>query len=153
MSSTSYEQSPIQTGHPEQDPTPDSAPVPPLSSLIEDVGSLTRGYRATAQSWLELVALETRLAARSVVQLVALAVGMTALLLGAWMTLIGAAVLALMDLGLSPALAMLAATAIILVAAATVYLILRRKVRSIGWPATSRALKADLADPARSEES
>lgn len=153
MSSTAYEQNAVRAGHPGQDPTPDPAASPALSSLLGDLGSLTREYRATARSWLELVALETRLAARSVVHLIALAVGMTVLLLGAWMTLIGAAVLALMDLGLSPALAMLAATAINLVAAAVVYLRLRSKGRSIGWPATSRALKDEVTAPAGSRES
>lgn len=151
--SVANKQEAIRSEHPGQAPITDPAPAPPLSSLLEDAGNLTREYRATARTWLELVALETRLAARSVVQLIALAVGMTVLLLGAWMTLVGAAVLALMNLGLSPALAMLAATAINLVAAWIVYSTLRSKGRSIGWPATSRALTDDVTNQTRSEAS
>lgn len=142
------------TPEPVRQPIPDPAsPQPnPTTSLLEDAGTLTREYRATVRTWLELVALETRLAARTVVHMVALGIGMAVLAVGAYLSLIGAGVLALINQGLSPTLAMLVASGINILAAAVLFFSLRKKARSIGWPATSRALNTD-ADPAASKES
>lgn len=138
------------------DATPTASPPEPgpaQSTLLEDAGTLTREYRATVLAWLEVVALETRLAAGTLINMIVLAVGIAVLLLGAWLTLIGAAVLALMHQGLSPTLAMLAATMINLAAAALVFFNLRRQGRRIGWPVTLRALKPDTTGTTSSEAS
>ena len=146
-------ENPVPRPVPKPIPDPASPQAEPSTSLLEDAGTLTREYRATVHAWLDLVVLETRLAAKTVVQMVAFAMGMAVLIVGAYLSLIGAGVMALIHQGLSPTLAMLIATAINLVAAAVVFFLLRKKARSIGWPATSRALKTDAAHPTATKES
>ncbi|MCC5887484.1 MAG: phage holin family protein [Gammaproteobacteria bacterium] len=129
-----------------------SVPEGASSSLLGDASTLTRELRAMVHAQLELAELETRLAARTVIHMLALAVGIAVLLVGAWLTLVGAAVLALMNQGVSPMLAMLAATAVNLVAAGFVYMSLRRHGESLGWPVTLRMLKPKAAEPKASSK-
>jgi len=139
MTMQSPRQEPVRAEH--------SVPEGSSSSLLGDASTLTRELRATVHAQLELAELETRLAARTVIHMLALAVGIAVLLVGAWLTLVGAAVLALMNQGVSPMLAMLAATAVNLVAAVFVYMSLRRHGASLGWPVTLRSLKPKATEP------
>lgn len=126
-------------------PADDAAP----DGLLAEAGALTRELRALMHEQLALVALESRLVVRTAISMVAFAVGVAVLLVSAWLTLVGTAVVALIGLGWSPALAMVAATAVNLGGAAVLFLVLRRQGRSLGWPATLRTLKPGPAEADR----
>lgn len=102
---------------------------------------LTQELRALAHDHIELATLETRLAFLSALKMAIVAIVSAIALVGVWLALMGAAALALISLGLAPVLAMLLVAAANLLLAFVGWLYVRKKSRSLGWPATQRAIK------------
>lgn len=131
-------------------PAPDDESTDPSEGLLAEAGHLTRELRELMHEQLELVVLESRLALRTVIRMLAFAVGVAVLMTSAWLTLVGTAVVTLLAQGWSPALAMVAATAVNLGGALVLLLVLRRQGRFLGWPATLRTLKPGATGTDRS---
>jgi hypothetical protein len=117
-----------------------SAP-PADSGLLEQVQSLWQALRGLAHDELTLAALETRLAARSLVTMIAAGVMVALLLVSAWLGLAGAVVLWLISIGVTASIAMLLAVAGNLVFALILYDVIRRQSRHLQFPATLRSLR------------
>lgn len=115
------------------------------TGLLEDAGALTRELRGLVHDQLQLAVLEARLAARTMTVLVALGVGLALLLAAAWLGLLGAAVMVLINQGLGAAPALLIVALLNLAVTPLLYALLRRQVRSLGLPATLRTLKPQPA--------
>ena len=105
-----------------------------------------RELRELAHDHIELAALETRLAVRTALTMLMVAIFTATLLVSAWLALVGAAVLWLVGIGLAPAVAMLLPGAANVLLASFGWLYMRRKLRSLGWPATQRLIKPQEAD-------
>ena len=117
-----------------------SAPGP-----LDDLSALQRELRALVHDQLRLAGLELRLAAHSVMTMISAAVCMGALLVVAWLGLMGAAGLGLMEMGLEPALVSLVLAAVTLVLAGLLRLLIRHRSRDLGLPASLRALRPPAA--------
>jgi len=124
-----------------QDPLPDPCPAEDTESLFKDAGALSHELRALVHDQLEIVVLETRLVARTLTRMIALAVGMGLLLVTAWLGFVGAAVMTLTAYGMGAAAAMVVAATFNLIAALLLYLFLRHQSGSLGWPVTLRTLR------------
>jgi uncharacterized membrane protein YqjE len=115
-----------------------------MSTPLQDLYSLQYEVKELIHDQLRLASLELRLAAQSVVAMIAAAVCAGLLLLMAWAGLMGAVGLSLVRLGLDPALALLTVTGLTSVLA----LLLGKRIRHwslrIGFPATLRSLKPRL---------
>ena len=111
------------------------------AGLLEQVKLLWHELRAMVHEQLTLVALETRLAGTSLVNMIAAGVMVAILLISAWLGLMGAAVLWLIGIGLMASVAMLFAVAANLVFAAILYQLIRRQSRRLQFPATLRSLR------------
>lgn len=120
---------------------PEHAPAVPASSFLNDAGELTRELRQMLHDQLELAALETQLAARTAITMIALAIVMGLLLVSVWLALVGAGAMALIYFGLSAVMAMIVVAILNLAGAGLAYVLLRHKARSLGWPVTLRMLK------------
>ena len=119
-----------------------SAPPPDLG---EHAASLAREVRGLVHDHLELATLEARLFIRRVLGMAMIAVFSALVLASAWLALAGAVVFILINLGVSPpmALALLAAANVLLGLGG--WLLLRRTSARLGWPATQRTLKPSPA--------
>jgi hypothetical protein len=117
-----------------------SAP-PGDSGLLEQVRSLWQALRGLVYDELTLAALETRLAARSLVTMIAAGVMVAVLLVSAWLGLVGAVVLWLISIGVTASIAMLVAVVGNLVFALILYDVIRRQSRHLQFPATLRSLR------------
>jgi hypothetical protein len=115
------------------------------------LSALRRELRALAHDQLQLAALELRLAAHSLMTMISAAVFIGALLVVAWLGLMGAAGLGLSGMGLEPALVLLVLAALTLVLAGLLRVLVRHRSRDLGLPASLRALKPPAAG-ARNEE-
>jgi uncharacterized membrane protein YqjE len=124
--------------------------VRPTGSL-ESLSALQRELRKLVHDQLQLAALEVRLAAHSLMAMVAAAIFIGLLLLFAWVALMGATGLGLTGMGLQPAFALLAVAALTLVLALLLGGFIRRRSRHLGLPASLRALKPSAADPRQRE--
>ena len=118
---------------------------------LDDLSALRRELRALAHDQLQLAALELRLAAHSLMTMISAAVFIGALLVVAWLGLMGAAGLGLSGMGLEPALVLLVLAALTLVLAGLLRVLVRHRSRDLGLPASLRALKPPAAG-ARNEE-
>ncbi len=118
------------------------APAPP-TGLIRDVIGLVHEIREQAHDHLQLAVLETRLSINSLLAMAIIAIVIAILLISVWLALVGAAVMALIAVGLSPAVALLAMGACNLAGALLGWLLIRRLSNSLGWPATLRALRSE----------
>lgn len=117
----------------------DSSTPPP--DLGEHAASLANELRGLVHDHLELVTLETRLCIHNVLRMTVIAVFSALLLAGAWFALTGAAVLVLVDAGVTPVAAMgLLAVANVLLAFGG-WLLIRHTSARLGWPAIQRTLK------------
>jgi hypothetical protein len=119
----------------------------PAPRLLDDVIGLSRELRELAHDQLQLVALETKLAAQSLMSMVALAVGIGLLLVTAWLGLMGAFVWLLNSVGVAIWLDMVAVTALNILAALITYRLILRRSASLGFPATLRSLRSLRARP------
>jgi uncharacterized membrane protein len=111
------------------------------TSPLEDLGVLQREVRSLIHDQLKLVALELRLAAHSLLSMITIAIFIGALLVLAWVGLMGATGLALIGMGLAPALALLVVTALTIILSLLLAVFIRHRSRDLGFPATLRTLK------------
>ena len=115
--------------------------APAVSSLLDDVKLLWHELRGLVHDQLTLAALETRSAGNSLVTMIAAGVMVAALLVSAWLGLMGAAVLWLISIGVLASIAMLLAVVANLVLALVLYDVIRRQSRHLQFPATLRSLR------------
>jgi hypothetical protein len=104
------------------------------------VGRLWDEVRGLLHDQLLLVSLESRQALAGLVRMLILAVGCAALLLGAWAVAMTAALMWLVQTGLSVALALLIVMGATLLLAGALFWLGRRSTREIAFPATLRRL-------------
>ena len=135
--------------------------LPHGGTVILDADGEPTGVLADAQSlWtelcglsldrLQLAALETRRAGDSLVTMIISGVMIAGLLTSAWLGLLAAAVVVLIDTGLAASSAILLATAFNLFLALILLGLIRRKSRHLQFPATLRSLQP--LPPARQDE-
>ena len=115
--------------------------APAVSSLLEDVKSLWHELRGLVHDQLTLAALEARSAGNSLVTMIAAGVMVAALLVSAWLGLMGAAVLWLISIGVMASIAMLLAVVANLALALILYDVIRRQSRHLQFRATLRSLR------------
>ena len=111
------------------------------SGLLEGAASLWQELRGLAHEQLTLAALETRLAGKSLVTMIAAGVMVAVLLVSAWLGLVGAVVLWLIGMGVTASIALLLAVVANLVFALILYNVIRRQGRHLQFPATLRSLR------------
>ena len=113
------------------------------SSMLEDAQSLLHELRELTHDRLLLAALETRRAGESLVSMLVAGV-MIALLLGsAWLGLLAVAVLGMIENGIVASSAILLAVAANLILVLILFRVVRRKSRSLQFPATLRSLQTE----------
>ena len=112
------------------------------STLLEDAQSLLHELRGLTHDRFRLAALETRRAGESLVSMIMAGVMVAFLLSSAWLGLMAAAVLGLIDNGVVASSAILLAVAFNLLLALILCRVIRRKSRYLQFPATLRALQA-----------
>ncbi len=117
------------------------APPPGDAGLLDEAKSLWQDLRGLVHDQLTLAALETKLAGKSLVTMVAAGVMVAVLLVSAWLGLLGAVVLWLISSGVVASLAMLLMVAANLVMAWVLYQVIRRKSHHLQFPATLRSLR------------
>src|SRR4026207_2582747 len=115
--------------------------APAAPGLLDGVRSLWHEFRGLAHDGLTLAALETRQAGNSLVTMIAAGMMVAALLVSAWLGLMGAAVLLLIGIGVAASIAMLLAVAANLVFALILYDVIRRQSRHLQVPATPRGVR------------
>jgi len=115
---------------------------PSAAGLLDEAKSLWRDLRGLAYDQLALAALETKLAGRSLVTMIGTAVLIAALLISAWLGLMGAVVLWLVGVGVAATIAVLVAVSANLLLALLLYYVSRRLSRHLQFPATMRSLRA-----------
>jgi hypothetical protein len=108
--------------------------------MVEDATALALELRALLHDQFELFALETRLAGKSLVTMIAAAIWIGTLLATAWLGLIGALMLILIRAGLPAIPAALSISALSLALTVLLYWIIRKRSRTLGYPATLRTL-------------
>jgi uncharacterized membrane protein YqjE len=118
---------------------------------LESLSALQRELRSLVHDQLQLAALEVRLAAHSLMAMLAAAIFAGLLLLFAWVALMGATGFGLADMGLHPTLAWLAVAALTLVLALLLGGFIRRRSRRLGFPASLRTLQPPASDPRQRE--
>jgi uncharacterized membrane protein YqjE len=111
------------------------------SGVLEDAQSLWYELRGLTHDRFRLAALETRRAGESLVSMIMLGVMIAILLSCAWMGLMAAAVLWLIDNGVVASRAILLAAAFNLLFGLILFGVIRRKSRYLQFPATSRSLQ------------
>lgn len=117
------------------------------ASLPEEVGGLWDELRGLAHDHLRLAAMETQRAGESLVTMIAAGILVAGLLLGAWLGLVGAAVLALTRRGVMASdSALLLAVAVNLLVALTLCGVIRRRSHHLRFPVNTGSLR-----PAASE--
>jgi uncharacterized membrane protein YqjE len=121
--------------------------------LLENAQALWHDLRGLAHDHLQLAALETQRAGKSLVNMVVYAVAAAMLLVSAWLGLMAAGVLWLIDRGLNASVALLLVVVLNIAAAFVLFTMIRRSSQQLRFPATVRSLKSDasmLAQPDKS---
>ncbi|MEO8164718.1 MAG: phage holin family protein [Betaproteobacteria bacterium] len=129
-----------------------SATAPPGEpGLLDQIVVLGQEWFGRAHDQLTLAALETKLAGRSLVVMIAAGVVMAVLVISAWLGLMAAGILWLVSLEVAASIAILVAVAANLVGAALLYGLIRRQSHALRFPATLRSLRPVPApsEPAR----
>jgi uncharacterized membrane protein YqjE len=111
------------------------------SSLLEDAHALWNEVRGLSHDHLQLAALETQRAGVSLVNMVMAGVLVAGLLCGAWMGLLTAAVLGLVENGVMVRSAILLAVILNLLLALVFCRVIHRKSRYLQFPATLHSLQ------------
>lgn len=111
------------------------------SGVLEDTRSLWHELRALSHDHLRLAALETRRAGESVVDMIVAGVMVAVLLNGAWLGLVVAAVLWLVEHGIAASSAVLLAVIFNLLLVLALCGVIRRKSAYLQFPAILRSLK------------
>jgi uncharacterized membrane protein YqjE len=112
------------------------------STVLEEAQSLLHELRGLTHDRFRLAALETRRAGESLVSMIIAGVMVAFLLSSAWLGLMAAAVLGLIDNGVVATSAILIAVALNLLLALVLCRVMRRKSRYLQFPATLRTLQA-----------
>jgi len=111
------------------------------STLLEDAQSLLHELGGLTHDRLRLAALETRRAGESLVSMLIAGIMVAFLLSSAWLGLMTAAVLGLIDNGVMASSAILLAVAFNLLLALILFRVMGRKSRYLQFPATLRSLQ------------
>lgn len=114
---------------------------------MDEVRYIWRDLRLLIHDQLKLATLETKLVAESLVSMVATSVAVVLLLVTAWLGLISAAVVFMVELGLPVSGAILIAVVFNIVIALLLGMAIRRQVSHLQWPATLRSLRPSSAEP------
>lgn len=109
--------------------------------LLASVEVLWQDVRGIAHEHLQLAALETQRAGRSLVWLLVYGILACVLMLGAWVGALAALVLWLISIGLAASAALLLAAVLNVIAAGLFVLAIRRRSRDLGFPATLASLQ------------
>lgn len=133
--------------HPAPDISSSHKPVDEGSTLLEDAKALWLEFRGLVHDRMRLLALETEQAGKSLVSMIINSIMVALLLVSAWLGLLSAGVLWLIQMGLMAILAILLAVIANLVLAGILYQSIRRQSRHLGWPATLRSLRPDPPVP------
>ena len=115
-----------------------SAPVP---GLLDNAAALWGDLKGLAHDHLELAALETRQAGESLVWIIAYGIVVGVLCVSAWLGLVAALVLWLVDRGMPASAAVLLAVVVNLLGAFGFVLAIKKTSQALRFPATVRALK------------
>jgi hypothetical protein len=111
------------------------------AGLLEGARLLWHELSGIAHDSLQLAALETKLAAQSLVMMIAAGVMVAVLLVSAWLGLVATAILALIGGGMGASTALLLGVFINLVVAVLLCAVIHRKSRHVRWSATIRSLR------------
>lgn len=111
------------------------------SGVLEDVRSLSHELGELIHARFQLAALETQQAGKSLVWMIVAGVMMAVLLSAAWLGLVAAAVLFLIENGLAPSRSLLLAVGFNLLFALILRGVIRRTSRYLRFPATLRSLQ------------
>jgi len=129
----------VENGTPEQTATRDDSVSG--SGVLEDAQSLWHELRGLTHDSFRLAALETQRAGKSLVTMIGAGVMVAVLLCCAWMGLVAAAVVRLVENGVVASSAILLAVAFNLLLALILCGVIRRKSRYLRFPATLRSLQ------------
>ena len=121
-------------------PQPAQAPLQE-PGLLEQAGALWTELRGLAHDQFQLLALEARQACSRFAFMVALAILAVALFGTAWLGVLAAAVIWMVDSGVSLGVALLVAVGANLAGAVACTLLLRRESRQIPFAATLRSIR------------
>ncbi|MDP1771017.1 MAG: phage holin family protein [Methylobacter sp.] len=111
------------------------------SGVLEDAQSLWQELRELSHDRFRLAALETQRAGDSLVSMLMAGVMVAVLLIGAWLGLLAAAVLWLVEHGVVASSAILLAVVFNLLLSLILCAVIRRKSRYLQFPATLRSLR------------
>lgn len=136
----------------EPDETLTSGPSGP-GSLAADVRGLLRDARALLHDQLHLLALEAERAGRALALMTTLGVAAGILLAGTGLGLAGALALWLLEQGLRPSAALLAASLLDLVGVLLLWVAIQRACGALGFAATRQSLRSSKppSDPQRNQ--
>jgi hypothetical protein len=116
-------------------------PAPPAEpGLLEQAGQLWAEVRGLAEDQFRLLSLEVQLACSRFAVMVGLALGAAALFATAWLGLVAAVVVWMMELGASPIGALLAAVCVNIGAGIVCVMLIRREGRENPFASTLRSL-------------
>lgn len=111
------------------------------SGMLEDAQSLWQELRELSHDRFRLAALETQRAGDSLVSMIMAGVMIAVLLIGAWLGLLAAAVLWLVEHGVVASSAILLTVVFNLLFSLILCAVIRRKSRYLQFPATLRSLR------------
>lgn len=114
---------------------------------MDEVRYIWRDLRLLIHDHLRLATLETKLVAESLVSMVATSVAVVLLLVTAWLGLVSAGVVFMVEAGLPVSGSILIAVAINIAIALLLGVAIRRQVSHLQWPATLRSLRPSSAEP------
>lgn len=118
-------------------------PVEESPTLLDDAKTLWLEFRGLVYDRMQLLALETEQAGKSLVSMIINSIIVALLVVSAWLGLLSAVVLWLIHLGIMATLAILLSVVVNLVVAGILYQSIRRQSRNLGWPATLRSLRPE----------
>lgn len=137
----------------EQQASPRSTcPPPSESGILENTYTLWRELHGLAYDHLQLAALETQRAGKSLVTMIVSGIVVGILLSSAWLGLMTVMVLKLIEKEVAATDAILIAVVLNLLIALILCSVIRRKTYYLKFPATLRSLQTDAAQQAAGED-
>lgn len=119
--------------------------APEALGLLDEARRVWRELSGLARDHLHLAVLETRLAGRSLVTMIAAGVMVAVLLVSAWLGLIAAAILLLVGSGLAVGVALGLGVAANLALAVLLAFVIRNQSDGLRWSATLRSMQGSGA--------
>lgn len=123
------------------------------SGVLQDIQTLWNDLRVLTHDHFRLAALEARQAGESLVSMIVAGAMLAVLLCGAWLGLMAAAVLGLVENGVVASSAILLAVACNLLLALILCGVIRRKSRYLQFPAVLRSLQPTPSNHRNAEKS